>query len=899
MGSSPSPLTCCCFLLLLLPLYVIGESCRKVTLYVPSETIHSGSRIGKVDLHHCVNSYFFVRSSNEKFVVNEDGTIYAHRKILLPAKHKISFDIMVLDLSSMEEKKIPVKIFVKPQTVKPRYTRELLKRTKRRWQPFPSTMDENYAGKFPHHVVQIQSDTAENYTIKYSISGIGVDQPPIGLFYIEPNSGNIYCTKRVDREEISSYRLMGYAYTHDGYSPDIPVELIIKVEDVNDNAPVFTEEVFCMEILEHSNIGTIVGRLNATDRDEPNSLHTLLRYFIISQTPAPPLMFSMNSEYGIVTAATASLDREVQENYVLIVEVRDMGGRFSYLSSNGKVLIKVLDINDNAPTFTQQSYQTEVNENESGMIILTMPVTDKDLVNTSNWRAKCTITQGNENGYFNITTDPITNACQLRVVKGINYEEIQKILLQVGVMNEVSLITASGTKTSGMSTVPVTVIVKDVDEGPEFQPIIKIIRVRENQTIGTVIGDFKAIDPETKSGQGIIYSVQDSLSWVTIDRTSAQLATAKVLDYESNEAPNHQHNVTVFAVDQSGKTGTGTLVIIVEDVNDNMPLVSRGSNICQTGRSFSVIEADDPDGSPHSYPFHYSVEGPAASQWKVIAADSTGRTARLEPIGDMALGIYEVPIKVVDQQGHGGIQTVRVTKCICPDGNNCSERLADRMASLGGLAILLMVLSALLVAALLCCLLACSCGSGAGKAKLGFPDDAAQQNLIVTNTEAPGADVMDPNFKVPVHISNANLVGNANMSGNLKSGSGTFGQGGRSVSDMGGQQTTQTTKFIRQVTDSSRLGNMMDHQIQDPNRLTYSEWQSFMNTHLGDKLYMCGQDEEHHKGEDYILKYNYEGKGSLAGSVGCCSEIRDDEKMDFLNHLEPKFRTLAEVCAKK
>lgn len=53
-------------------------------------------------------------------------------------------------------------------------------------------------------------------------------------------------------------------------------------------------------------------------------------------------------------------------------------------------------------------------------------------------------------------------------------------------------------------------------------------------------------------------------------------------------------------------------------------------------------------------------------------------------------------------------------------------------------------------------------------------------------------------------------------------------------------------------------------------------------------------------GEDYVVPYTYEGRGSAAGSVGCCSELRGDEdKMDFLNHLEPKFRTLAEVCAKK
>ncbi|XP_063307518.1 desmocollin-3-like [Pelobates fuscus] len=885
-----------CFFMILLPLCAFGENCHKVTLPVPSEIIHSGSLIGKVDLHRCLNSYdYLAKSNNPKFEVFEDGSIYAKRKISLSDTKKISFAILLLDFSTMMKKKMPIKVVAKPETSKQRYTRGLLRRTKRRWQPMPAGIMENSPGPFPALVQQIQSDTQVNYTIYYSISGAGVDQPPVGLFYVEEKTGNIFVTRAVNREEIPLYTLMCYARTADGYSPETPLRFTVKVEDMNDNAPLFTEESYCMEILEHSNRGAIVGRVNATDIDEPNSLHTLLRYSLISQIPASPIMFAVDPNYGIITTTSNNLDREVADNYVLLIEVRDMGGRFaSCLSSTGTVLITVTDINDYAPTFTQQSYQTEVNENESGMIILRIPVIDKDLSNSSNWRAKYSITQGNEKGYFNITTDPVTNEGLLSVVKGINYEEVQKILIQVGVTNEVSLITPSGTKTSGLSTVPVTVIVKDVDEGPEFQPAVKVIHVRENQTIGTVIGDFKAIDPETKSGNGIIYSLQDSLSWVSIDTTSGQLTTIKVLDYESNEAPNHQHNVTVYGVDQSGKTGTGTLVIIVDDVNDNMPFVPRdGTNICTTGKSYSVVEAADPDGTPYSAPFKFSLDPSVSNQWRIGQTD--GNSIRLEPVTDMAIGTYDVPLHITDQQGHGKTQILKITKCICADGINCSSARSDKSVSLGGLAILLMVLSALLVAALLCALLACACGSGAGKDKIGFPDDAAQQNLIVTNTEAPGADVMDQNFKVPVHISDANVVGTAPTR------SGVFGQGGQSFSESGGQQFTQS-KINKQMTrGGSRFGTMgMGHSMQDPNRLTYSEWQTFMNSHIGDKLYMCGQDEEQHKGEDYVLQYNYEGKGSVAGSIGCCSELRgEEERLDFLNQLEPKFRTLAEVCAKK
>ena len=68
---------------------------------------------------------------------------------------------------------------------------------------------------------------------------------------------------------------------------------------------------------------------------------------------------------------------------------------------------------------------------------------------------------------------------------------------------------------------------------------------------------------------------------------------------------------------------------------------------------------------------------------------------------------------------------------------------------------------------------------------------------------------------------------------------------------------------------------------------------------LRQKVQLCNQGDNHKHAQDYILTYNYEGKGSMAGSVGCCSDQREEDGLEFLDHLEPKFRTLAEVCIKR
>lgn len=56
-------------------------------------------------------------------------------------------------------------------------------------------------------------------------------------------------------------------------------------------------------------------------------------------------------------------------------------------------------------------------ENKYNVDILRIPVDDKDLVKSPNWKANFTILKGNENGRFKITTDPATNEGVLSVVK--------------------------------------------------------------------------------------------------------------------------------------------------------------------------------------------------------------------------------------------------------------------------------------------------------------------------------------------------------------------------------------------------------------------------------------------------------------------------------------------------
>ncbi len=64
------------------------------------------------------------------------------------------------------------------------------------------------------------------------------------------------------------------------------------------------------------------------------------------------------------------------------------------------------------------------------------------------------------------------------------------------------------------------------------------------------------------------------------------------------------------------------------------------------------------------------------------------------------------------------------------------------------------------------------------------------------------------------------------------------------------------------------------------------------------KLAFMGTEEDGRYADDIVHGYRFEGAGSAAGSVGCCSDYGDNDNLDFLNTLGPKFKTLADVCTK-
>ncbi|XP_058412918.1 desmocollin-2 isoform X1 [Diceros bicornis minor] len=906
--SSPSGALCRQLLLTLTILTFACDACKKVTLHVPSK-LDAEKFVGRVNLKECFKSANLIRSSDPDFQILEDGSVYTTNAILLSSE-KRNFTILLSNTENQEEKKILVLLEHQTKVLKKSHSKEkVLRRAKRRWAPIPCSVMENSLGPFPLFLQQIQSDTAQNYTIYYSIRGPGVDREPKNLFYVERDSGNLFCTRPVDREEYESFELIAFATTPDGYTPELPLPLVIKIEDENDNYPIFTEKTYIFKVAENSRVGSTVGQVCATDKDEPDTMHTRLKYSILAQLPASPTLFSMHPTTGVITTSSSQLDRELIDKYQLKIKVQDMDGQYFGLQTTSTCIIHIEDVNDNLPMFTRTSYVTSVEENTINVEILRVTVEDKDLINTANWRANYTILKGNENGNFKIVTDPKTNEGILCVVKSLNYEERQQVNLQIGVINEAPYSREVSSR-SAMSTAAVTVNVKNQDEGPECSPALQTVRIKENVPVRTTSNGYKAYDPETSSSSGIRYKkLKDPKEWITVDENSGSITIIKSLDREAENIKNGIYNVTVLATDKVGRTCTGTLGIILEDVNDNGPSIPKETVIiCKTVMSSTEIVAVDPDEPINGPPFDFSLDSASDSDvqrtWRLTKINDTA--ARLSYQNDPPFGSYIVPIKVTDRLGQSLVTPLNVILCDCVTENDCTSRVSPRTGNgevkLGTWAILAILLG---IALLFCILFTLVCGvSQAAKQPKVFPEDLAQQNLIVSNTEAPGDDKVYCTDGFTTHIVGSSAQG---VCGTVGSGVKTGGQetielvkGGHQTLEMsqgaGHHHTLESSRGGGQHTlDSGRGG----HVETDNCRYTYSEWHNYTQSHLGEKVQLCNQDDNHKHAQDYVLTYNYEGKGSVAGSVGCCSEQEEEDGLEFLDHLEPKFKTLAEACIKR
>ncbi|XP_039358771.1 cadherin-13 isoform X4 [Mauremys reevesii] len=537
----------------------------------------------------------------------------------------------------------------------------------------PILIPENQRPPFPRAVGRVSKQLPDNTTIqnreievidsdrtegsKFRLSGKGVDQEPKGTFKINENTGEISVTRSLDREATPTYQLQVEITDVSGKSIEGPVLLEIIVIDQNDNRPIFREGPYVGHVMEGSPTGSTVMRMMAFDADDPGTDNALLRYNILKQTPDKPSpnMFFIDPEKGdIVTVVSpALLDRETMENpkYELIIEAKDMAGLDVGLTGTATATIVIDDKNDHPPEFTKKEFQATVKEGVT-RVIVNLSVEDRDDPATGAWRAVYTIINGNPGQSFEIHTNPKTNEGMLSVVKPLDYEISAFHTLLIKVENEDPLVPDIAYGPSSTATVQITVL--DVNEGPVFHPDPMTVTKQENIPIGSVVLTVSATDPDTLQHQTIRYSVyKDPAGWLEINPTNGTIFTTAVLDRESLYVHNNVYTALFQAIDSGNPpaTGTGTLQITLEDVNDNAPAIYPTlAKVCDDAKDLRVVVlgASDKDLHPNTDPFKFELSKQSGPDkvWKITKINNTH--AQVSLLQNLKKANYNIPILVTD-----------------------------------------------------------------------------------------------------------------------------------------------------------------------------------------------------------------------------------------------------------
>uniref|UniRef100_A0A8C9WZK6 FAT atypical cadherin 3a n=1 Tax=Sander lucioperca TaxID=283035 RepID=A0A8C9WZK6_SANLU len=216
-------------------------------------------------------------------------------------------------------------------------------------------------------VYAASKDIGTNAEITYSIRS-GNEH---GKFHIHPLTGAILVAQPLDYEMCKDYFLTVEA--RDGGTPPLSAITTVNINltDVNDNAPMFSRDLYTAVVSEDATTGESVVQV-AEDVD--SQLNGAVLYSIISGDRDEH--FFMDPLRGVIKV-NKPLDRETVPSYSLAVRALDSG--VPAMSSTVMVNIDISDINDNPPTFSPANLTTVIQENKPiGTSILQLSVIDQD-----------------------------------------------------------------------------------------------------------------------------------------------------------------------------------------------------------------------------------------------------------------------------------------------------------------------------------------------------------------------------------------------------------------------------------------------------------------------------------------------------------------------------------------
>ncbi|TRY71397.1 hypothetical protein DNTS_003448, partial [Danionella cerebrum] len=370
---------------------------------------------------------------------------------------------------------------------------------------------------------------------------------------------DIVLKSSLDRETKGEHSLIISAV--DGGNPPKSGTVVIEVVvmDVNDNAPLFTKPVYNTRLSENSPLGTSVIKITASDVDE--GANGELTYYINHLSENTKDLFKIDENNGEISVV-GQLDHEKASSYEMEVQAEDGGGQTGHC----KVLIEIMDVNDNAPVISVKSLKKEIAENSPpGTEIAVINVKDQD--SGENSRVSCSIPQSLPfqlkpyiKSYFIITTTGILDREQIEVYN-------------------VTITAVDGGTPPLYSNITLNIQVSDInDNPPTFETQTYEVYLRENNKADTSVCSVRATDPDWRQNGTVLYSLVPSdvngapvSSFLSINGDTGEIHAVRSFDYEQFR----NFSVRVVARDNGSPplSSNVTVKVFITDENDNSPQI--------------------------------------------------------------------------------------------------------------------------------------------------------------------------------------------------------------------------------------------------------------------------------------------------------------------------------------
>ncbi|XP_028933163.1 cadherin-24 [Ornithorhynchus anatinus] len=544
----------------------------------------------------------------------------------------------------------------------------LLLRARRSWVWNQFFVIEEYAGPEPVLIGRLHSDVdrGEGRT-KYLLTGEGAGT----VFVIDEATGNIHVTKSLDREEKAQYVLLAQAVDRASNRPlEPPSEFVIKVQDINDNPPVFPLGPYHATVPEMSNVGTSVIQVTAQDADDPSYGNSAkLVYTVLDGLP----FFSVDPQTGVVRTAIPDMDRETQEEFLVVIQAKDMGGHMGGLSGSTTVTVTLSDVNDNPPKFPQSLYQFSVVETAGpGALVGRLRALDPDL--GDNALMAYSILEGDGEGAetFSVSADAHGRDGLITIRKPLDFESRRSYAFRVEATN--TLIDPAYLRRGPFKDVAsVRVTVQDAPEPPAFSRPAYRLAVPENSAPGTLVGRVSAADLDAPAS-AVRYSIlphSDPERCFSIGPEDGAIRTAVPLDREVRA----WYNLTVLATELDSPAQASRVQVAIQalDENDNAPQLAEPYDtfVCDTaapGQLIQVVWAVDRDEGGNGS--RVTLRSPRGTEANFTIQDNRDGSANLllpPRLAPPRRAAYLVPIELRDggQPALSSTATVTVSVCRC------------------------------------------------------------------------------------------------------------------------------------------------------------------------------------------------------------------------------------------